>query len=126
MYVRYGFPPTFRRRRERRRSPRLPSTLDVFIIGPEGGGGPWAAALLNVSRGGVGLLTEPAFPVGTIVTIGFRLPGRHFQRELQVVNVIHGCIQWPNDCWQLGGSFTRELGVEELRALLDAVVVPCS
>lgn len=83
-------PPTLIRRRpaaiERRGSARLPIEIDVHI---EGAAHRFDATTGDLSSGGMFVLTQRAFPVGTHVMLGFTLPNG---QSLEVL----AAVQWQH------------------------------
>lgn len=77
---------------------------------------PRPARVLNISRGGVGLILYDRFEPGAVLTIGLTNTTEHFLPPLRV-RVIH-CREQPDGTWVVGCAFAKPLGDAELRALL--------
>jgi PilZ domain len=74
------------------------------------------AIVLNISRGGVGLLLGRRFPPDTILTLGLEATTQEFLPPVSV-RVVRA-QQRDNGDWVLGCEFLRPLGDDELQALL--------
>jgi len=74
------------------------------------------AQIINVSAGGLGLMIPCEFPQGTLFRL--ELPTAKSQpARLLLLRVVH-CVEQENRGWFLGCEFARQLGDEELHALL--------
>jgi hypothetical protein len=102
---------------ERRRSPRYacdikaivqPIRLNTSLLYP--------VQLCNLSRGGVGLLSDEPLPVDHFVAISFRHASEGFVIRLRA-RVVHST--WRSDGgWLVGCALLAELDDEQLRHLL--------
>jgi PilZ domain len=104
---------------ERRRHVRRPFACAVSCLPTEGEGAGqwWDAAVTDISRGGVRVLSDRWFESRDILRI--RL-GRDGDSTAIVVIVrvvrVHSC---PDGKWLIGCQFAPELCEEELQAILD-------
>jgi hypothetical protein len=100
---------------ERRAAPRLPSTLKLTCY-PVGGGlmERRQARIRNVSRTGVGLVVDRAWPVGTTLLI--ELPAVEEAVKTVRVKVIHSTPQMGG-MMLVGCSFENQLTDAEVQAL---------
>lgn len=76
----------------------------------------WKARIRDLSVGGVCLLLNGSFPVGSIVDIEFRNATTKETRTLSAKVVRVTCKDDIN--WELGCAFVRELNEEEVNTLL--------
>jgi hypothetical protein len=109
--------PEFPRRRECRVYPRYPCDLPTTCKPPSilgEGELTWNAQILNISRGGVGLLIRRRFEPGAILIIA--LPGQEPGTSHAVLaRVVHATRQ--DKGWLVGCAFISNLSNEELEAI---------
>jgi hypothetical protein len=78
--------------------------------------GPWLATMQDVSRSGVGLISDRPFDPGTFLEISLpSIRRKHLQPRL--IRVTHAKRLQGED-WALGGVFLRALTEQELQVLL--------
>jgi PilZ domain len=79
--------------------------------------GPWLATMHNVSRSGIGLISDRPFDPGTFLEIALpSIRRKHLQPKL--IRVTHAEPLKDGDDWMLGGVFLRALTDQELQVLL--------
>ena len=77
----------------------------------------WSAQIQDISRGGVSLLGNQSFDPGTVLKID--LPNSDQVVPVTVLaRVVHASAK-PNGVCVLGCAFVKDLGEEELQALLQ-------
>lgn len=84
----------------------------------------WPAEVLDISRGGLGLLLDRRFEQGTLLDIDLQMAGRHSVRTL-IVRVVNVRKQGIGQ-WILGCAFADELSDAELWAFRADRVKPAS
>ena len=79
----------------------------------------WHGKVLNISRGGIGLLTSHRFRLGTELAIDLRDRTDAVVRTVRV-RVVHATATYVdgNSCWLQGCEFDALLSEEELQGLL--------
>jgi hypothetical protein len=79
--------------------------------------GPWLTTMHDVSRSGIGLISERPFDPGTFLEISLpSIRRKHLQPKL--IRVTHAKRQHDGEEWLLGGVFLRALTEQELQVLL--------
>jgi len=79
--------------------------------------GPWLTTMHNVSRSGIGLLSERPFDAGTFLEISLpSIRRKHLQPK--IIRITHAKRQKDSDEWLLGAVFLRALTEQELQVLL--------
>jgi hypothetical protein len=79
--------------------------------------GPWLATMHNVSRSGIGLISDRPFDPGTFLEIALpSIRRKHLQPKL--IRITHAERQKNGEDWMLGGVFLRALTDQELQVLL--------
>jgi len=79
--------------------------------------GPWLTTMRNVSRTGIGLISERPIDPGTFLEV--ELPSiRRKHLKPRLIRVTHAQRQKDGADWELGGVFLRALTEEELQVLL--------
>lgn len=76
----------------------------------------WAARILDISGGGIRLLVERRFEIGTILNIEIQAETADAPSSL-MVRVMHLSAESAGR-WSLGCRFGRELSDKEIQALL--------
>ena len=76
----------------------------------------WSASVRNLSTGGVGLLVNRRFELGTLLTVDLEDAERTSHSSL-LVRVVHIAPE-ANNCWLLGCAFTHKLTESELLSLM--------
>jgi hypothetical protein len=100
---------------ERRRSPRYASDLETTCRPLTARDGvSWPAQILDISRGGIGLLLGRRFEPGAVLMMDLEDPGQAVSRSV-FARVIHVKAQEDGQ-WRLGCAFTGELNEDELSA----------
>jgi c-di-GMP-binding flagellar brake protein YcgR len=94
---------------------RFPSKLLVAVQASEEEDH-WQAKVVNISPGGIALLTGKAHPVGASLVLELpRADDRGLVRLM--VRVVHASAR-PGDQWLLGCAFAQELNEEELKSIV--------
>jgi hypothetical protein len=103
--------------RERRVSVRYPINPETECTTFAVECGACAAWVRDLSAGGVCLVVEQLFPIGTWLTVELENAERSLVRRLRA-HVIHSA-EVPFDRWLHGCQFERELTAEELQAFTN-------
>jgi PilZ domain len=79
--------------------------------------GPWLTTMYDISRSGIGLISERHFNPGTFLEIALpSVQRRHLKPKL--IRITHAKRHTQSDEWMLGAVFLRPLTEQELQVLL--------
>lgn len=98
---------------DRRIAPRYPSALDAAcqpVMARDGS--PWAGQVVNISRGGIGLVLDRRFEPKTLLVIDLESPQENVSRTL-LARVVHSTRR--DTGWLLGCAFISELDEDDLK-----------
>jgi hypothetical protein len=105
---------------ERRKHLRRPRPCAVACLSTEGAeAGQWRAAqVVDVSPGGVGILSEHWFAENAVLKLRFGEGGDEETAVMAIVRIVRVQAR-PEGRWHLGCRFAPELGTKEYGAVLD-------
>lgn len=105
-------------RKERRSWDRVPVQILVFCQNVQGEDELcWSARVMDISRGGMRLLSPHKFEPATVIRIG-KADGAEESSRLVQALVVRAC-RLPGEKWTLGCALTKELSEAELRAWIE-------
>jgi hypothetical protein len=76
----------------------------------------WKATIKDISRRGIGLVSETCFPRGTILVLNLEYRTETVSRPVYVR--VTRVVKQPGGEWLLGCTFARNLSEEEVQRLL--------
>ncbi len=105
-------------KKERRSWNRVPVQVTVFCLNTQGEDDLyWSARLMDISRGGIKLLSPQKFPPTTLLRIG---KAENWDQSSEFLDaVVVRAHQSPGENWTLGCTLTKELSEEELQAWIE-------
>jgi hypothetical protein len=102
-------------RKERRSWNRVPVQIVVFCQNIQGEDELcWSARVMDISRGGMGLLSPHKFEPATVIRIG-KVDGAEESSRLLQAQVVRACRS-SGEKWTLGCALTKELSEAEMHA----------
>lgn len=101
---------------ERRAHVRYPCELDSSCVPIAGSRGmEWTGKIRDISQGGIGVVLNRRFELGTLLTIEVQEPDGRTSGTL-LARVVH-VTPHSTGGWVIGCCFTNELGEDEVQAL---------